>query len=229
MNNCIQYALVAFWSRKGCKIIADYPENFDPVLRAIVLSIVDSTKVLENDKISIVHDNYTVHISIGELHYVCLTSIANSSLSATTMMTIAQNLLEKVRNVYRELPIFADFSVNLPCLAPIDLSKPLKIIVEEYNAQGGDLSEKIEHLEAELAEIRRSLMDGVQKLIDRGQRLDELVRKTQSLQITSRKDFHVLSRSMIQKKRNKFMLCSVTILMIVTTSAFIVFLYLDIL
>lgn len=41
----------------------------------------------------------------------------------------------------------------------------------------------IPRLEGELAEIRETLMDGVQKLIDRGERLDELVRKTQSLQI----------------------------------------------
>lgn len=41
----------------------------------------------------------------------------------------------------------------------------------------------IPRLEGELAEIREILMDGVQKLIDRGERLDELVRKTQSLQI----------------------------------------------
>lgn len=51
---------------------------------------------------------------------------------------------------------------------------------EEYNQQE---SEVIPRLEGELAEIRKALMDGVQKLIDRGQRLDELVRKTQSLQI----------------------------------------------
>lgn len=44
----------------------------------------------------------------------------------------------------------------------------------------------IPRLNVELAEIRKALMDGVQKLIDRGQRLDELVRKTQSLQIMVR-------------------------------------------
>lgn len=41
----------------------------------------------------------------------------------------------------------------------------------------------VPRLENELAEVRQMLMDGVQKLIDRGQKLDDLLRKTQSLQI----------------------------------------------
>lgn len=51
---------------------------------------------------------------------------------------------------------------------------------DEYNQHNIDV---IPRLEGELAEIRKTLMDGVQKLIDRGERLEELVRKTQSLQI----------------------------------------------
>lgn len=63
---------------------------------------------------------------------------------------------------------------------------------EEHNRQE---IEVIPRLEGELAEIRRALMDGVQKLIDRGQRLDELVRKTQSLQImVNRFLLHPLTR-----------------------------------
>lgn len=54
---------------------------------------------------------------------------------------------------------------------------------EDYNHQSVDAKELIPQLEGELAEVRCALMDGVQKLIDRGQRLEELVRKTQSLQI----------------------------------------------
>lgn len=55
---------------------------------------------------------------------------------------------------------------------------------DEYNQQDADPKDLLPRLEGELAEVRHALMDGVQKLIDRGQRLDELVRKTQSLQIT---------------------------------------------
>ena len=54
---------------------------------------------------------------------------------------------------------------------------------EEFNQPDG---EPIPKLKKELAEVRRALMETVQQLIDRGQRLEELVRKTQSLEITVR-------------------------------------------
>lgn len=69
----------------------------------------------------------------------------------------------------------------------------LTVFQEEYNQQDADPKNLIPRLEDELAEIRRALMDGVQKLIDRGQRLDELVRKTQSLQITVSKPANILA------------------------------------
>lgn len=55
---------------------------------------------------------------------------------------------------------------------------------EEYNCQDINSKSLISQLEEDLAEIRGLLMDGVQKLIDRGEKLDELLRKTQSLEIS---------------------------------------------
>ncbi|OAD61536.1 Spermatogenesis-associated protein 17 [Eufriesea mexicana] len=180
MNKTVQYALVAFWEKSGCKIVADYPTKQDPAYRAIALSTVDGLKSLENDKISLDRGKYTVHVLIGELHYACLTLKPDCPSSAAMLESCSQLFLERLRSIYRELPILADLTSDLTNLAVIDLSKPLKKIVDEYNRQE---SEIIPRLEGDLAEIRGALMEGVQKLIDRGQRLDELVRKTQSLQI----------------------------------------------
>ncbi|KAK9307183.1 hypothetical protein QLX08_002365 [Tetragonisca angustula] len=179
MNKTVYYALVALWEKSGCKIVADYPAKKDPAYRAIALSTVDGLKSLENDKISLDRGKYTVHVLIGELHYACLTLKPDCPSSAATLESCSQVFLEKMRNIYRELPILADLTRDLTDLAVIDLSKPLKKMVDEYNQR----SEIIPRLEEELTEIRKTLMDGVQKLIDRGQRLDELVRKTQTLQI----------------------------------------------
>lgn len=55
---------------------------------------------------------------------------------------------------------------------------------EEYNRQNIGSKSLISRLEEDLAEVRGLLMDGVQKLIDRGEKLDELIRKTQSLEIS---------------------------------------------
>ncbi|XP_076239413.1 uncharacterized protein LOC143182343 [Calliopsis andreniformis] len=225
MNKAVHYALVAFWEKAGCKIVADYPAKHDSAYKAIVLSTVDGLKSLENDTISIDRGKYTVHVLIGELHYACLTSKPDSPSSAATLQSHAQVFLERLRSVYRELPILADLSRDLRNLAVIDLSKPLKKIVEEHNRQEADV---IPRLEGELAEIRRALMDGVQKLIDRGQRLDELVRKAQSLQIMSRKDFHVVSRT--PRKRSSVVLATVAAsMMFISTSLLVFLLYIGIL
>ncbi|XP_076672959.1 uncharacterized protein LOC143371551 isoform X2 [Andrena cerasifolii] len=225
MSTVVHYALVAFWERSGCKIVADYPAKQDPAHRAIALSTVDGLKSVENDKISLDRGKYTVHVLIGELHYVCLTTKSDCPSLATRLESCSQVFLERLRNIYRELPILADLSRDLRNLAVIDLSKPLRKMVEEYNQQE---SEAIPRLEGELAEIRKALMDGVQKLIDRGQRLDELVRKTQSLQIMSRKDFHVAARTS-QKKKNVVMATLAAAFMCISTSLFVFLLYVGVL
>ncbi|CAK9830140.1 Vesicle-associated membrane protein 714 [Anthophora retusa] len=224
MSKTVHYALVAFWEKSGCKIVADYPAKQDPAFRAITLSTVDGLKSVENDKISLDRGKYTVHVLIGELHYACLTSKPDSPSSAANLESYSQVFLERLRSVYRELPILADLSRDLANLAVIDLTKPLEKIVMEYNQEESNI---IPRLEGELAEIRRALMDGVQKLIDRGQRLDELVRKTQSLQIMSRKDFHVLTRDN-RKKKNAFVATIAASLMFLSTSLLVFLLYIGI-
>lgn len=58
------------------------------------------------------------------------------------------------------------------------IQQPL-LFQHEYNQQ----NEIIPKLEGELAKVRKTLMDGLQRMIDRGQKLDDLVQKTQTLQI----------------------------------------------
>lgn len=78
---------------------------------------------------------YTVHVLIGELHYACLTSKSDCPSVAANLESYSQVFLEKLRSVYRELPILADLSRDLSNLAVIDLSKPLKKIVVRCNVK----------------------------------------------------------------------------------------------
>ena len=165
---------------------------------------------------------------IGELHYACLTSRSNCPSSAIRLESCSQIFLQRLRSIYRELPILADLSRDLTNLAVVDLSKPLKKIIEEYNHQDVDSKNLIPRLEEELAEVRRLLMDGVQKLIDRGERLDELVRKTQCLEISSR-DFHVVSRIPQKKKKNVLVAAGGALLMLTSTSLLMILIYTGIL
>ncbi|XP_011061919.1 PREDICTED: vesicle-associated membrane protein 711-like [Acromyrmex echinatior] len=209
MNGTVHYAMVALRQTSGCKIITDYSTNPNPIYRTIALSTIDGLKTIEDDKISIDNSRYTVHVLIGELHYVCLTSKVNCPSSAIWVESCSQIFLQRLRTVYKDLPL-ADLSKNLTNLAEDEFSKPLKKIIEEYN-QGIGCKNLTSKLEEELIEVRRILMNGVQKLIDRGERLDELIRKTQNLEISSR-DFHVVSRTRQKKNSN--------LKIVIVTSAF---------
>ncbi|KAG5318065.1 VA711 protein, partial [Pseudoatta argentina] len=182
MNGTVHYAMVALRQTSGCKIITDYSTNPNPIYRTIALSTIDGLKTIEDDKISIDNSRYTVHVLIGELHYVCLTSKVNCPSSAIWVESCSQIFLQRLRTVYKDLPL-ADLSKNLTNLAEDEFSKPLKKIIEEYN-QGIGCKNLTSKLEEELIEVRRILINGVQKLIDRGERLDELIRKTQNLEIS---------------------------------------------
>ncbi|XP_043581542.1 uncharacterized protein LOC122567237 [Bombus pyrosoma] len=219
MNKTVHYALVAFWEKSGCKIVTDcYPVKQNAMYRAITLSTIDGLKTLENDKISLDRGNYTVHVLIGELHYACLTLKPDCPSSAAKLEFCSQVFLERLRSTYRELPILADLTRELTNLAVIDLSKPLKEIVHEYNQQ----NEIVPTLERELAEVRKTLVDGVQKMIDRGQKLDDLVRKTETLQIMARKNFHVSTRR--SRKKNGIIIAAVAIILIFFVTSVLVFL-----
>ncbi|XP_018399022.1 PREDICTED: vesicle-associated membrane protein 713-like [Cyphomyrmex costatus] len=183
MNGTVHYAMIVLRGTSGCKIIADYSTNLSSIYRTIALSTIDGLKTVEDDKISVDNSRYTVHVLIGELYYVCLTSKVNCPSSAIWVESCSQIFLQRLRTVYRDLPL-ADLSKNLTNFAEDNLSKPLKKIIEEYN-QGIGCKNLTSKLEEELIEVRCILMNGVQKLIDRGERLDELIRKTQNLEISA--------------------------------------------
>ena len=53
MNGTVHYAMVALRQTSGCKIIADYSTNPNPIYRTIALSTIDGLKTVEDDKISV--------------------------------------------------------------------------------------------------------------------------------------------------------------------------------
>ncbi|XP_020294163.1 uncharacterized protein LOC109859882 isoform X1 [Pseudomyrmex gracilis] len=205
-------------------------QSFSDILyiqdKAITSSIWNISATFKDIKIL-----YTVHVLLGELHYACLTSRSDCPSSAIWLESCSQIFLQRLRSVYREVPILADLSRDLTHFAAADLSKPLKKLIKEYNQdidrQNVNPRSLIPKLEEELGEVRRILMDAVQKLIDRGEKMDELVRKTQSLEISS-KDFHVVSR-VPRKKKSVLVATGTAILMIVSTSLLGVLMYIGIL
>ncbi|XP_015606289.1 uncharacterized protein LOC107273017 [Cephus cinctus] len=197
MDKTVLYALVAHWDKPKMRIVADHSAKEASVYQRLALSALESTNSNQDEKMSLDQGMYTIHMLSGELKYACLTSAAESESLAPQLASASYIFLERLRSVYRELPILADLSRDLTNLSIIDLSAPLKKIVEDYNHEE---SHVIPRLEGELVDVRRALLDGVQKLVDRDQRLDDLIRKTQTLQIMVRRDYRAASRAARRRK-----------------------------
>ncbi|XP_012285767.1 uncharacterized protein LOC105702639 [Orussus abietinus] len=220
MEGKILYAMVAHWEKTGYRIVADHPVDQALTYRNVALAAIESAPPSE-EKFSTEQGKYTVHIVISELRYACLTCSPECSSSAPRQASYCHIFLDRVRSVYKEIPIFADLSSKFSDLSIIDLSAPLKKLMEEHNHLESNV---LPRLECELAEIRKALMEGVQKLVDRGQRLEELVRKTQTLQITVHRDFRGPLRS-ARKRRNILIAFITTTSIFLSTTLFVILLY----
>ncbi|XP_044599204.1 vesicle-associated membrane protein 713-like isoform X2 [Cotesia glomerata] len=200
--------------RREYIVVASYPPEDNPYYRDIVLNTIRDSANSEDDKISIPCDRFVAHILTGELYYTCLTP------TSVNIDFNPQEFLEKVRSVYRELSILADFSQEFQ-KSKAKFSEPLKEIIETKNCQN---LTSLPVVKDELAQVRKVLIESVQKLIDRGQRLEELVKKTQILEITMRKDFQLTQRS-TKKKHSVCFAALLSIVMLLTCLAFGIFVY----
>lgn len=53
MSVIVHYAVVAFWEKSGCKIVADYLVDPEADCREIALTTIQDIKNLENDRTSL--------------------------------------------------------------------------------------------------------------------------------------------------------------------------------
>ncbi|XP_015124650.1 uncharacterized protein LOC107046538 [Diachasma alloeum] len=225
MTTKVLYTVIVYSNKQQRLIIACHPRHDTHHYRGIVISAMQDLTSIEEDRISITRDKFTVHLLFGELWYACLTPIEGSPVEASQVAFEAQGFLKHVRSVYRELPILADLSRELPNSSAGDLSRPLGKIMEDY---GHDTIVNITpKVHQELQDIRTILLDSVQRLIDRGERLDELVKKAQTLEITVRKDFRLTPKSTKDKNKNCFAPFAAAV-MLISSLAFAILLYIEI-
>ncbi|KAK0182180.1 hypothetical protein PV327_000342 [Microctonus hyperodae] len=216
--------VVIYWDTTGYKIIVCHPtENSSAYIDIIIGTIMDLT-TLEVEKISVTRNQYTIHLLIGELHYACVTRSEGSPIEASCISFYAQEFLERVRCIYRELPMLIDLSRDIKQFSSINLSIPLEKMMQGKNFQD---SKTLPLIKGELTEVRKVLLDSVQKLVDRGEKLDELVKKTQTLEITIRKDFRFPSR-LSKKKKSICLIVFTLIIMLLSSLAFGILVYVQI-
>ncbi|XP_034938352.1 vesicle-associated membrane protein 7B-like [Chelonus insularis] len=225
MQSHVLCTVVVNWNKSNYTIVASYSPTNNSEHRRILLDAIKKLSTVEDEKISVIFDNrYIVHILIGELlYYACLTSIHYSPTEAKKVSIFAQKFLDRVRNVYRELPLIADLTQDLDNYFTTNVSTPLKKICTSQQYQD---TSSLPIIHGELAEVRKILLDSVQKLIDRGQKLDELVKKTQSLEIMVHKDFILSSRS-TKKKKGIFVAIFLSSIMLLSSLVFGILFYIE--
>uniref|UniRef100_A0A0C9QMV8 VAMP712 protein n=1 Tax=Fopius arisanus TaxID=64838 RepID=A0A0C9QMV8_9HYME len=176
MKTKVLYTVIVYPNKDSRQVIACHPRHGTNHYRNIVIAAMQDLTTIDEDRISITRDKFTVHLVFGELWYACLTPIEGSPVAASEVSLEVQEFLGHVRSVYRELPILADLSRELPNSSAGDLSRPLGKILERYGQETIiNLTPKVHQ---ELQDIRTILLDSMQRLIDRGERLDELVKKS---------------------------------------------------
>ncbi|XP_008549294.1 uncharacterized protein LOC103572444 [Microplitis demolitor] len=215
----ILHASVVHREKNDCTVLASYPFEDNPYYRDVVVNTILDLTGVEDDQICIPSERFTVHMLTGELYYVCLTP---NECSLDTKFD-AQEFLEQVRSVYRDLAILTDFTHESLKVTKINFSEPLLKIITTKNYQEVP---SLPIVKDELAQVRKVLIESVQKLIDRGQRLEELVKKTQKLEITMRKDFQLAQYSS-KKKQNIWFAALLSIVMLLTSLAFGIFIYIE--
>ncbi|XP_011303376.1 uncharacterized protein [Fopius arisanus] len=224
MKTKVLYTVIVYPNKDSRQVIACHPRHGTNHYRNIVIAAMQDLTTIDEDRISITRDKFTVHLVFGELWYACLTPIEGSPVAASEVSLEVQEFLGHVRSVYRELPILADLSRELPNSSAGDLSRPLGKILERYGQETIiNLTPKVHQ---ELQDIRTILLDSMQRLIDRGERLDELVKKAQTLEISVRKDFRFTPK-IAKDQKNCFGVFSSAVLLI-STLAFAILLYIEI-
>uniref|UniRef100_A0A0C9R9L1 Ergic3_1 protein n=1 Tax=Fopius arisanus TaxID=64838 RepID=A0A0C9R9L1_9HYME len=142
MKTKVLYTVIVYPNKDSRQVIACHPRHGTNHYRNIVIAAMQDLTTIDEDRISITRDKFTVHLVFGELWYACLTPIEGSPVAASEVSLEVQEFLGHVRSVYRELPILADLSRELPNSSAGDLSRPLgkilKLLIPLGEVRSGD-------------------------------------------------------------------------------------------
>mmetsp|Transcript_33498 Transcript_33498/g.60063 ORF Transcript_33498/g.60063 Transcript_33498/m.60063 type:complete len:208 (-) Transcript_33498:1155-1778(-) len=164
----IIYAAVA----QKNSIFAEHPEKEQARLADVCARIVAQVPLNENGKKTFTEDTYKFHYkSLGERVYIC---VAHTE----TPMRVCYSFLESLD----------------PLLAK-DFNSPKKILKERMEFHNDPGSDKLGNLQNEIDEVKDVMMDNIERVLQRGEKLDALAETSNAL-ATNAQDFHRTSRSL---------------------------------
>jgi vesicle-associated membrane protein 7 len=162
----IIYSLVA----SGTNILAEYTEtkgNFQSIAKQILEKIPGV-----NTKVSYQHDNYVFHIMVDKgFTFLCMSDREFGN-------RIPFAFLEDIKNRFQ-----SSYGEKARDAAPFSLNRDFKRVLQNQMAHFSNAKEtdKIEIAKGKVAEVKDVMIDNIEKVLDRGEKIDLLVHKTEDL------------------------------------------------
>jgi len=164
------YALVS----RGNNVLAEYTSsgltgNFSTVSRVLLKKIPESS----DSKCSYLYDKYTFHYQVNEgLIYLAMSDQNFSrQLAFTFLNDIAERFIATYGDRWRTAIAFA-FNA--------DFARVLQAQMDRINSQEND--PKITKIRGQLSEVKDTMMENIDKVLLRGEKIELLVDKTEDLE-----------------------------------------------
>lgn len=168
----IVYALVA----REQTVLCEYTEaggNFPTITRVVLRKIARNETPITANRCTFAYDNHRFHFLLHEgLIYLCMTDpeIKTSVIFA---------MLEEMKKEF--LMKYGDQGRTSIAYAMSDFSKVLKVLVQKYenDTTSGD---QFDQVEGKMKSVKNVMVENINKVLERGEKLDLLVDKSNNLQ-----------------------------------------------
>jgi len=181
----IIYGVVA----RGTTVLAEHSTargNFDQVARRILEKIQSQT----NSKMSYVYERHIFHYQVDDyITYLCM---ADEEFGRRIPFAFLEDLKERFKATYGDRGKSAlAYAMNE------DFSKIMKSVMEYYSLNPN--ADKISRLKGDVDEVKSVMVQNIEKVLERGERIELLVDKTTELSQSAfkfKKQSTALKRSM---------------------------------
>jgi vesicle-associated membrane protein 7 len=197
----IIYALVA----KNTKILSEFAESKGNYTQ-ITNTILDRIPTNQPSKLTYVYDQYLFHYIVADngLVFLCM---ADEAFGRRVPFTFLTDVEQDFKRKYCTAANALDFS-DMPAYGLNEYSRELQSKMDYYN--NDTQSDKIRLVQGEIDQVRDVMVQNIEKVLERGERIEILVDKTDSLNQAA---FQFKKRSTVLKRKMWWKNTRVTIIL----------------
>mmetsp|Transcript_20280 Transcript_20280/g.49790 ORF Transcript_20280/g.49790 Transcript_20280/m.49790 type:complete len:234 (-) Transcript_20280:297-998(-) len=164
----IVYALIA----RGATVLAEHTSksgNFQQVTRTILEKFVDSQ---DGGRHSYAYDDYLFHIATQDgLIFLTMTTTSFER-------RVAFAFLDDIREAF-----MAKFSGAIESAVAYEMNKPFEPVLKDKMVfyTSNPKADKLRHIKEEVTEVRQVMVENIERILDRGDKIELLVDKAEDL------------------------------------------------